>query len=105
MVIDMNYDRFLDKIGYRPIDGIPYYEEGPAKILIIPLSRGDKLVDNYFNDKERIQEFHDKLYEFIKNEVTEYYKCYPEEVFKALSIPLRAADKDIFDKLIKKVND
>lgn len=102
MVINMNYDRFLDKIECRSITDIPNYEEAPAKILIVPLSRGDKLVDNYFNDAEHVKEFHNKLYKFIKNEVTEYYKYHPEEVSKALSIPLGIVDYDIFNNLIKK---
>jgi len=102
MIINMNYDRFLDKIDCRSITNLPNYTEGPAKILIVPLSRGDKLVDNYFNDAEHVKEFHNKLYEFIKNEVTEYYKYHPEEVSKALSIPLGIVDYDIFNNLIKK---
>ena len=103
MVINMNYDRFLDKIECRSITDIPNYKEDPAKILIVPLSRGgDKLVDNYFNDAEHVKEFHDKLYELIKYKVTEYYKNHPEEVSKALSIPLGIVDYDIFNNLIEK---
>lgn len=102
MVINMNYDRFLDKIECRSIGDIPNYQEDPAKILIVPLSRGDKLVDNYFNDAEHVKEFHDKLYELLKYKVIEYYKNHPEEVSKALSIPLGIVDYDIFNRLIEK---